>query len=145
MDLQPEPRVPVVGENPSAWTLFVRAVRLRCPVCGKGKVFPGAFNFMKMKPSCEFCGRVYEREPGFFLGSIYFNYGATVIFATVFYFIPFFWQGRPVQSLLVPIIIFCIVFPLVFFRYSRCLFMSFDHFFSTFDTGVSLPGDRREP
>lgn len=100
---------------------------------------------MRMNPLCESCGRVYEREPGFFLGSIYINYGATVLLATAFYFVPILRHGRPSTSLLVPIVIFCIVFPLFFFRYSRCLFMSFDHFFSSFDSLSNLPGDRREP
>ena len=53
-----------------------RAARLRCPRCGDGPLFRGWF---RMHESCPRCGFSYAREPGFYLGSIYFNYGATVI------------------------------------------------------------------
>ena len=98
----------------SATTLLVRAVALRCPACGKGEVFPGRFNFMKPALRCDHCGRVHEREPGFFLGSIYFNYGATVILATAIYFAPVLWRGWPIQGFMVPIALFCVIFPLFF-------------------------------
>jgi len=53
-------------------TVLWRSGRLRCPVCGRGKLFAGLFS---MYPACSECRTVYQREPGFFLGAIYFNYG----------------------------------------------------------------------
>ena len=37
----------------------------RCPRCGEGMLFRGWF---RMRSQCDWCGLVYEREPGFFLG-----------------------------------------------------------------------------
>jgi hypothetical protein len=38
-----------------------------------------------MHDACPHCGFSYEREPGFYLGSIYLNYGATVILTGALY------------------------------------------------------------
>ena len=62
------------------WTLVSRALRLRCPVCGEGQLFKGLFS---MHPTCPHCGIKYEREPGFFLGSIYINYGITALIVAI--------------------------------------------------------------
>jgi uncharacterized protein (DUF983 family) len=122
-----------------AWVLFVRAMRLRCPVCGVGPVFRG---WLRMIKRCDHCGLWFEREPGYFLGSIYFNYGLTVLIVTIIYLVPMFWLGRPVQWLIVPLVLFCLVFPLYFFRYSRCLFLSFDHYFSRLDPEYRPPFEK---
>ena len=41
-----------------------------------------------MHERCPHCGVKFEREPGFFLGSIYINYGLTALIVAVAY--PFF-------------------------------------------------------
>lgn len=46
-------------------------MRLHCPLCGKGKVFRGWF---EIQPACSHCGWEFQREDGYFLGSIYVNY-----------------------------------------------------------------------
>ena len=38
----------------------------RCPECRKGAVFRG---FFSMNRACSECGRVFEKEPGYFLGA----------------------------------------------------------------------------
>ncbi len=67
--------------------LIARAIRLRCPACGRGKIFRGYFT---MHDACPHCGRPFQRGAGFFLGSIYFNYGITALLVTVLYFACFF-------------------------------------------------------
>jgi uncharacterized protein (DUF983 family) len=61
---------------------FVGALRLRCPGCGQGRLFRGPF---RMHDGCGACGLSYRREPGFYLGSIYVNYGVTVIVTGLLY------------------------------------------------------------
>ena len=68
------------GPAMSYWTLLGRTMRLRCPQCGQGRLFSGWF---RMPRQCESCGLKFEREPGYFLGSIYFNYGVTAAIVTV--------------------------------------------------------------
>jgi uncharacterized protein (DUF983 family) len=106
-------------------TVVSRAWRLRCPRCGQGKPFK---NWFRMHPECETCHLKYEREPGYFLGSIYANYGLTAILVTIFYFALFFSGGVDPRVALWIVAGFALVFPLWFFRYARSLWMGFDHY-----------------
>jgi uncharacterized protein (DUF983 family) len=106
-------------------TILHRSLRLRCPRCGRGKVFSGWF---RMHSRCSQCELLFDREPGYFLGSIYFNYGLTativILAGTVGYLL-----GVQHQLLPIGLMVFCLAFPLWFFRYARCLWMGFDELF----------------
>lgn len=104
-------------------TLLGRALRLRCPVCGQGKLFSG---LLRMPPVCSHCGWKFEREPGYFLGSIYFNYGLTAVITMVLFFGLYFGAGIDPNSMKWPLGVFCMLFPLWFFRYARALWLAFD-------------------
>ena len=55
----------------SPWRLLGRALLLRCPNCGGGRLFEG---FLKMKPRCPTCGLLLERgESDYFLGGYTLN------------------------------------------------------------------------
>lgn len=108
---------------PSLTTLLLRGARLRCPRCGQGKVFQGWFS---MNDSCPSCDRKFNRAPGYFLGSIFFNYGVTAILMVVAYFSLFFALGRVSQAWLTGLAGFTLVFPLWFFRYARTLWIAVD-------------------
>jgi uncharacterized protein (DUF983 family) len=54
-----------------ALRLYGRALALRCPHCGEGRIVASWF---RMKPRCPACGLRTERgEEDFFLGSMMFN------------------------------------------------------------------------
>ena len=53
-----------------------------------------------MHEACPHCGRPFQRGPGFFLGSIYFNYGVTALLVTVMYFAFFFTEVLTDRQLL---------------------------------------------
>lgn len=107
-------------------TIFFRSVRLRCPACGKSKLFRGWF---AMHPACEHCGLTYQREPGYFLGSIYFNYGLTTLIVVITFFSLFLGADVSPETMVWPLAAFCFLFPLWFFRYARSLWLGFDHYF----------------
>ncbi len=68
----------------------------------------------------------FEREPGFFLGSIYINYGLTALIATVVYVILYSLrlnQGWEAKAILLA---FVVLFPLVMHRHARSLWLGFD-------------------
>jgi uncharacterized protein (DUF983 family) len=115
----------VESPRKSYWTTLSRAWRLRCPQCGGSRLFK---NWFRMNPHCELCGLKYQREPGYFLGSIYVNYGLTALLVTVFYFVLFFAGWATPQNALWIVTGFALVFPLWFFRYARSLWLGFDHF-----------------
>ena len=79
-----------------------------------------------MNDPCTHCGRKYEREPGFWLGSIYFNYGVTTLIVVGMYFSLFFSEVLTGKQLLVVLGLFALLFPLWFFRYARALWLAFD-------------------
>lgn len=117
--------MPVPDRITRYFRLLLRALRLRCPFCGKGKLFR---NWIRMHKHCPHCGRLFEREPGFFLGSIYFNYGLTALIVAIMYPIALFSGWLSNEQLLLASLAFCILFPLWFFRYARSLWLGFDQF-----------------
>jgi uncharacterized protein (DUF983 family) len=103
--------------------LIARAARLRCPACGRGRIFRGWFT---MHERCADCGRPFGRGPGYFLGSIYFNYGITALLVIAMFFTFFFTEVITSGQSLVVLSVFALVFPLWFFRYARALWIAFD-------------------
>jgi uncharacterized protein (DUF983 family) len=103
-----------------------RALRLRCPRCGGGKLFRGWFS---MYESCPNCKLKYERAPGYFLGSTYVNYGFTASITTVAYVALHFGLGYSNRTIVGPLIAFVIIFPILFFRYARALWLALDLYF----------------
>lgn len=102
---------------------MTRALRLRCPWCGGGKLFAGWF---RMHERCSGCGFRFERETGYFLGSIYVNYGAAVLLALVLHLaMQYLWHvDALLQSVLIGGVVAC--FGLYFFRWARALWLAFD-------------------
>jgi ribosomal protein S27AE len=106
--------------------LLLRAFTLRCPRCGQGKLFAGWF---EMHAKCSNCQLTYERAPGYFLGSIYINYGFTAVTLTIGYFLLHMVAGFTNRQLAAPLVGFCIVFATIFFRFARALWLALDCFF----------------
>lgn len=107
-------------------TLFWNAFQLRCPVCKSGLIFHGWFG---VREKCTDCQSPVEREEGFFLGSIYFNYGMTCTIALIVFVVGFFLLDIPPWYLYPPLTLFAILFPLWFLRYARASWAVFDQFF----------------
>ena len=123
-------------------TVLWRGLRLVCPVCGGGKLFRGWF---RMHRSCSECRLVFERGPGYWLGSIYVNYGLTALLVTVWYLVLWFTGAASPEALLVILIAFAVVFPLWFFRYARSLWLGFDHLVDPAQESVDRePRDRSD-
>ena len=106
-------------------TVLWRAWRLRCPRCGRDHLFE---NWIKMYPYCTACELKYEREPGYFLGSIYVNYGLTAVLVTIGYLGLLFSEVVSPQTALWIVAAFAVLFPIWFFRYARSLWLGFDHY-----------------
>lgn len=90
-----------------------------------GKLYRG---WLAMNESCEHCRYRYARDPGYFLGAIYFNYGLTALLTTIS-FVSLVVGGYDSGVLIWPHAAFCLLFPLWFFRYARSLWVGFDQFF----------------
>ncbi len=113
-------------DSPRLTELFWRAIRLRCPTCGQGRLFR---SWLSMREPCESCGRRFDRSPGFLLGSIYVNYGVTTLLVVVIYFSLFLTHVMTGGQLLIAMSAFSLLFPLWFFRYARALWIALDEQF----------------
>jgi uncharacterized protein (DUF983 family) len=96
----------------------------RCPRCRRGRIFRTS---SIMNETCPECGLRFEREPGYFIGAMYFSYGLAVTFL-----VPVFFLGRFLfpdwSSMLVAGVAVVAFLPFVAltFRYSRTLWIYYD-------------------
>ena len=107
------------------FSIFSRCVRLRCPICGKGRLYA---SLIRMNSECSQCGYSFDRESGFYLGAIYFNYGLTALIVSITYPVLVFTGSAKPQVALAICMSFAVLFPLFFFRYARSLWLGFDEF-----------------
>lgn len=105
---------------------FIRAVLLKCPACGEGAINA---SWLRMHERCPKCELDFRRESGFYLGSIYFNYGLTGLIVSC--------VGAPMvlsrevsfNVMLAIMAVFCVAFPIWFLRYARSMCIAMDHLF----------------
>lgn len=103
-------------------------LRQRCPRCFQGRVYHG---LVTMNEHCPHCGLKFGREPGYFLGAMYYSYGLGAVVLAILTSLLWFlllptWEFHHV--VLVALIPFAFFVPIIF-RYSRVLWMHFDHTF----------------
>lgn len=67
---------------------------------------------------------------GYYVGAIYINYAFTVGVALTGYFFLDRYTGLSLGGQILLWGIFCTLFPLAFFRYSKSLWLSFDYIFN---------------
>jgi len=109
--------------------LFSRALRLRCPNCGQGRLFT---SWLRMRERCPVCGLRLERgEEGYQVGSYMFNIvAAELVFAALFLgAVVLTWPTPPWKVLEYGGIALMVVAPFVFFPFSKTLFLAFDLLF----------------
>jgi uncharacterized protein (DUF983 family) len=111
-------------KTPPRRSWLAALLQKRCPRCREGRIFKG---MAAMNDPCPVCGLVFEREPGYFFGAMYFSYGLSVLILVPLYFLAG-WLFPEVDYLLLPLIAFIPYFPLIpaIFRYSRVLWIYFD-------------------
>lgn len=99
------------------WT----ALRLRCPRCQHGALFQQR---MTMHRACPHCALDLEPDPGFYLGSIYANYAATVLLTSLIFILAVHVYGFDKRVVLWGCTAITVLFPIWFFRYARSVWLS---------------------
>ena len=79
-----------------------------------------------MHDSCPACGLSFRREPGFYLGSIYLNYGATVIVTGLLYAALVLGAGTSNEVALGVCLAVAVLLPVLLFRHARSLLLALD-------------------
>jgi len=118
----------------------MRAMRLKCPVCGDKPIFPPLRETRRLRDwftpldGCPRCGYPYEREPGYFLLSIWaINYGAGCLLGLAIYLTLEMSYRLPIWHLLAAVLAPVFFFNILFARHSKSLFIAFDHYFDPHD------------
>jgi len=107
---------------------LTRAMRLRCPHCGGGPIF---VTWSRLVPNCPACGLGLERgEQGYWLGAYFFNLMLveTLFSVWVIGFLVLTWPTPPWDLFQVTTIVLMLVASVVFFPFSKTLFLAFDLF-----------------
>ena len=99
------------------------ALRLRCPACGRGRLFTGWFT---MHQRCPACGLDLRRAPGFYLGSIYVNYGVTALSTLLLFGLLVLVAGWSAERALAACLAVAVLLPLWLFRYARAILLAID-------------------
>jgi uncharacterized protein (DUF983 family) len=103
-----------------------RALTRRCPYCGGGGIYKG---YLELRDSCPTCGVQFEREEGYFLGAYALNLVVSEILALGLAMFLIFRTGFSEADLtwqLAVAVALTIAFPLLFFPYSRTLWIAMD-------------------
>ena len=79
-----------------------------------------------MEPSCSACGLDLRREPGFYLGSIYVNYGVTALATIALYGGLVLLLGWTAERALAACLAAAVTLPMWLFRYARALLLAID-------------------
>lgn len=111
---------------PPKRTMFLLALRRRCPVCGTGPLFQRWF---KMKDHCPGCGiRTRRGEDGYTLGALWFNLflAETITMAIFVTTLIRTWPNPPWGWLQVAGPVEAVVIPLLVWPFARTLFLAFD-------------------
>ncbi len=107
-------------------TLFLRALRLRCPSCGG---HPVILRWFLVSDNCPVCGiRLQRGEDGYWVGAYMFNLiAAELVWAGSMVAIVWWtWPSPPWTGLLVAGVLLMVVMPVAFFPFSRLVFLAFD-------------------
>ena len=110
-------------------TLFGRALRLRCPNCGG---HPVILRWFTICDNCPVCGiRLQRGEEGYWVGAYMFNLVAAELVwaASMTGIVWWTWPNPPWTGLLVSGVMLMVAAPVVFFPFSRLVFLAFDMVF----------------
>ncbi len=105
--------------------LMSRGLRERCPVCGRGKIFQG---FFKTYERCPVCSFEFEREPGYYSGAMAINLVVSELLIAIIAVPLAASQVVPISTLIILGVTLPVLLPILFYRPTKSLWMSFDHF-----------------
>ena len=120
---EPVPHPEYLQSTSSIPTLIGRALKRQCPVCGYHPIWTG---WMTLVDSCPNCGYVFRREGGYFLGGYALNLVVAefiAMFVLVALLVWTAWEWWEIELVVLPL---AIGLPILFFPFSRGLWMALD-------------------
>jgi uncharacterized protein (DUF983 family) len=106
-------------------------VRQVCPRCREGAIYRASLwrGYLSMHEKCPVCGLKYEREPGYFLGAMYFSYLLSLPPGLILVLLLWRWTGWPFDTVMLGA--FVCYLPLVpaVTRWARVVWLYVDRYF----------------
>ena len=106
-------------------------LRQVCPRCREGAIFRASLwrGYLAMHERCPVCGLKYEREPGYFLGAMYFSYLLSLPPGLIIVLLLWRWTGWRFDSVMLGA--FVCYLPLVpaVTRWARVVWLYVDRYF----------------
>lgn len=142
--MEPVPDHELIARGTQRRRLLARGLRRRCPRCGAGDLFPSP---LSIRDPCPRCGLVFEREEGYWLGSMIIAFavieglfGLSFVAAMVIT-----WPDVPWNALLVVGLVVTAVLPVLIFPWTRTLWMAVDRAFMPAPEQPEPPPPTRAP
>ena len=107
---------------------LLRALRLRCPVCGESSIVQSPFH---IKHECPACDALFKREDGFFVGAIMANVVTTEFVILVLYVLCLPVINTRFDLVLTCLSVVALLFPVAFYHHSWSFWLGFDHLVET--------------
>lgn len=104
-----------------------RALRLRCPRCGKGKFLEHGFTTYVRCPECGF---LFRREDGYWLGAIFVNLISVQFIIIGGFFLLDAITDLSMWALIGILATIGVIYPIVFYPLSKSIWLGMDHFFT---------------
>ncbi|MCP4193259.1 MAG: DUF983 domain-containing protein [Planctomycetaceae bacterium] len=96
-----------------------------------------------MNPRCQCCDYPFERESGFYLGAIYFNYGLTALIVAIGFPLVTLSQLLTPNTALAIGMAIAILFPILFFRHARSFWLTLDEWIDPYQDPTSRVPESR--
>ena len=103
---------------------LARGAALRCPVCGRARVFQSPF---RVRHHCPACLALFQREEGFFVGAIMINVVTTEAAVMAAGGVCLLLLGDGGTLLLALLFAVALLFPVAFYHHSWSLWLALDH------------------
>lgn len=111
-----------------------RGLARRCGRCGRGKAFR---TYFQMRDRCEVCGYSFERESGYWVGALIVNIAVCEIWFFSLFIGTIVATAPNVawEALLVAGLVTNGMLPVIFYPFSKSVWMAFDLHFHPFEQG----------
>jgi uncharacterized protein (DUF983 family) len=108
--------------------LLIRDIILeKCPNCGQGDVFEKKNKWINLpvtKKKCSNCHLRFEKEPGFFIGSMYVSYGLAVFEGIVTFIITkLLFLELSIIQFFIPIVFIIVLLSVKNFKWARIIYI----------------------
>jgi uncharacterized protein (DUF983 family) len=106
-------------------------LRQVCPRCREGAIFCGSLwrSYLAMHERCPVCGLKFEREPGYFIGAMYFSYLISILPTLAIVLVLWRWTGWSFNAVILGAFFCYLPLAPAVTRWARVIWIYVDRYF----------------